>query len=281
MPALSALLSRPRSFCVTELWYLFSLEHQSSCHDLSWAHRLLSGLPVPLLECSGNLLEEQIEQSSEILVLWSQKRDREWAAAKGVTRPSVQQLCIREVSTFRVSPSVWERWWDVEPFPIPWQRPGMWMMAQRSGQGAAAAGRRALSETKRAQLRANEVLLRAKCSLTELWNHLARDITVVWVNMSSGESCSSSGRRKQPEMRLCRDTIVCLHSLLGEARRQFGFRLAVLTFLRPSSCLELLRAFSGHAGVSPSPARPQCPRKAGGHQVPPEGSQAEQPKCCS
>lgn len=112
-------------------------------------------------------------------------------------------------------------------------------------------------QAKRAQFRANHIILHAKCSLIELQNHLAHGITVLWVSTSSGESWSSSGRRKQPKLRVCRDTTVCLHSLLREAWREFG--LAVLTLFLPSPCLELPRAFCGHAGCPPIPSQSSVP----------------------
>lgn len=110
---------------------------------------------------------------------------------------------------------------------------------------------------KRAQVRANNIIFHAKCSLTELQNHLAHGITVLCVNMSSGESWSSSGRGKQQKLRVCGDTTVGLHSLLGWERP--GGSLALLyshsSFPAPvCSCPGLSVAM---LGVLPSPDRAQ------------------------
>lgn len=76
---------------------------------------------------------------------------------------------------------------------------------------------------------------------------------VLWVNTSPGESWSSSGSRKQPELRVCRDSTVCLHSLLRGACREFG--LAVLTLFLPTpvwSCPGL--SVPGQVSSHPQPA---------------------------
>lgn len=73
--------------------------------------------------------------------------------------------------------------------------------------------------------------------------------------MSSGEKQSSSRRRKQPKRRSA-ETFVCLHCVSWE---RLGGSLDLL-------CSLFL--LSSMPRVSPSPAKPKCPHKAGGHQVP-------------